>query len=75
MYSHNEYYNTRTDEVTKHTEGNLDHLPTYIYHLREEYIYVAVPRQDSMRRMLSCLGTAIDLLDIPRQLTWQDCID
>ena len=24
--------------------------------------------------MLSCLGTATDLLDITRQMTWQDCI-
>ena len=35
-------------------------------------VYVAVPRQDSMspvRAMLSCLGTATDLLDIPRQMT------
>ena len=35
------------------------------------YIYVSVP---SAGQMLSCLGTATDLLDIPRQTTWQDCI-
>ena len=38
--------------------------------LRCVHVVCAVPRQDSMSPvMLSCLGTATDLLDIPRQMT------